>query len=79
MVDISQSQEVASWVQTGGLLAFASAVYWEIRQIRPWMKSIAEALAVLKDRDGIVGQEVQSNETPRTRRLRRVKTNREGE
>jgi len=48
----SNSSEVATWVQAGGLLAFASAVYWELRQLRPFLKDISEALAVLRDRTG---------------------------
>lgn len=27
--------EVAEWLQTGGVLAFAGAVMWELRQLRP--------------------------------------------
>jgi hypothetical protein len=41
---------IPAWAQTGGLLAFAGAVWWEIRQVRPFMRTIAELLAVLRDR-----------------------------
>lgn len=32
---MSEVAEVAPWVQTGSLLAFAGAVLWELRQLRP--------------------------------------------
>jgi hypothetical protein len=32
------STATASWIQTGGVLAFAAAVLWELKQLRPLIK-----------------------------------------
>ena len=74
MADVSQSQEVASWVQTGGLLAFASAVYWEIRQIRPWMIAIFESLAVIRGRDESAPIDIPVRKRPRVKTPHRPPT-----
>lgn len=72
MAGMSETQEAASWIQAGGLLAFCSAVYWEIRQIRPWMKTMSEVLAILKDREdnGVIRRESDYTDTPRQRKKR---------
>ena len=37
---MNEVAEAAPWVQTGGLLAFAGAVLWELRQLRPLFKQL---------------------------------------
>jgi hypothetical protein len=39
----------ASWLQTGGVIAFAAAVLWELRQLRPLIKGWIEERQ--RDRD----------------------------
>jgi hypothetical protein len=48
--DVTTTGNVVSWVRDGSLLAFAAAVLWEVRQLRPFLKSVGESLAILVDR-----------------------------
>lgn len=41
----------ASWIQAGGVLAFAGAVLWELRQLRPIMAEVKTVLASLLERE----------------------------
>lgn len=34
----------ASWIQAGGVLAFASAVLWQLRDLKPILKAVADTL-----------------------------------
>ena len=56
--------EIANWVQSGSLLAFAGAVLWELRQQRnernqqnkmltSLLNDLNTALAILLDRSGV--------------------------
>ncbi len=38
---------VASWIQAGGVVAFAAAVWWELRQLRPLMTKVSEMLVAV--------------------------------
>lgn len=42
---------VASWVQAGGVVAFAGAVLWELKQLRPIMSEVKGILASLLERE----------------------------
>ena len=50
------SADAASWIQAGGVVAFASAVLWELRSQRPVLQSIKEVLAALLERERIRGE-----------------------
>lgn len=46
--------DIAAWVQAGGAVAFAGAVWWEVRELRRSFTRIVAALArrgVLRDED----------------------------
>jgi hypothetical protein len=51
MPDMDQSNNVASWVQAGGVVAFAAAVLWELKQLRPIMSEVAQVLAKMLERE----------------------------
>jgi hypothetical protein len=44
VADISDGS-VASWVQAGGVLAFASAVLWQLRDLKPLFSEIGRVIA----------------------------------
>lgn len=44
---------VPSWLQAGGLLAFATAVWWELRGQRAIIEGIRDALVASLERDRI--------------------------
>lgn len=48
MADVSDGS-VTSWVQTGGVWAFAGAVLWELKQLRPVIKEWIDALAKVRE------------------------------
>ena len=35
MADLGNTGETASWIQAGGVALFATAVLWELKQLRP--------------------------------------------
>lgn len=50
--------DLASWVQAGGAVAFAAAVWWEVRELRRAFTRIVAALArsgVITDEDLVSG------------------------
>jgi hypothetical protein len=51
MADIEQSNAVASWVQAGGVVAFAGAVLLELKQLRPIMSEVKQVLASMLERE----------------------------
>jgi hypothetical protein len=42
---------IASWVQAGGVVAFAGAVLWELKQLRPIMGEVKSILSSLLERE----------------------------
>lgn len=46
--------QTASWIQTGGVLAFAGAVLWELKQLRPLIKEWIEERRADRDLIGEV-------------------------
>lgn len=40
-----------SWVQTGGLAAFAGLVYWELRLVRQVLAQTLERITRIEERD----------------------------
>lgn len=55
--EVEASSGLAQWVQAGGVLAFAGAVWFELRRLRPIMDSIHATLAALLERDRMRGRE----------------------
>jgi hypothetical protein len=51
MMDASLPQ----WLQAGGVLAFAAAVWWELREQGKIMRALADAVAALLERDRMRG------------------------
>ncbi len=51
MSDAEQSTAIAGWVQTGGVVAFAGAVLWELRLMRPILAEVKSVLASLLERE----------------------------
>lgn len=60
----TESYELAQWIQSGSLLAFAGAVLWELRQQRNernqqskvmavLLQSLDSSIAILLDRNGV--------------------------
>lgn len=49
MADVDAT--TASWIQAGGVLAFAGAVLWELRQLRPLIAEVRQVLASLLERE----------------------------
>lgn len=50
-MDMEQSATIAQWVQAGGVVAFASLVYMELRAIRPIVRSLELSLQALLERE----------------------------
>lgn len=42
MSEGSELAALSGWIQTGGVLAFAGAVLWELKQLRPLFKAMIE-------------------------------------
>lgn len=51
MPDVEQSTAIAGWVQAGGVVAFAGAVLWELKQLRPIMSEVKQVLASMLERE----------------------------
>lgn len=47
----SESVAIAQWVQAGGVVAFATLVYLELRAVRPLLRSLDLAVQVLLERE----------------------------
>ncbi len=56
MADV-ESQAVASWIQAGGVVAFAAAVLWELRLMRPILTEVKTVLASLLERERMRGEQ----------------------
>jgi hypothetical protein len=51
MADAEQANAVAGWVQAGGVVAFAGAVLWELKQLRPIMAEVKQVLTSMLERE----------------------------
>jgi hypothetical protein len=45
---------IAQWVQSGGVVAFAVLVYFELRAVRPLLRSLDLAIQALLERERMV-------------------------
>lgn len=66
MPDVADSS-LASWVQAGGVVAFATAVLWELRGLKPTLRKIEDVLAALLERDRIRGERRRDSSGPHHR------------
>ncbi len=66
-----EPEGMGQWLQGGGLLAFAGAVWWQVREVAKVMTRVLELLAVLEERTRPVEAapvEIERDETLRHRR-----------
>lgn len=66
MADVADGS-LASWIQAGGVVAFATAVLVELRGIRPTLTGIKEVLAALLERERIRNDRRRDSSGPHNR------------
>jgi hypothetical protein len=47
MADVADGS-LTSWLQTGGVLAFAGAVLYQLRELKPFLKDLVETLTLVR-------------------------------
>lgn len=51
MADLSDPTSLSSWLQTGGVIAFAGAVWMQLRKLEPFLDGLNKTMAALLERD----------------------------
>lgn len=48
MADVVGDASLTSWVQTGGVVAFAAAVLYQLRELKPFLKDLTSTLTLVQ-------------------------------